>query len=228
MSTPVQSSGLKHLDNVSGANTFTMASPFTAGDSGVVCLSAFLNANNAPMSAVSIGGTAATRVGLLRLDANNSIEIWFVQSVAGGTSNVTVTCPAGSGYFITLGCDEWAPFAASAFDDTNTNNGNNLAPTVTSHTLAQASEIVYALTGNGNGNNVIITQPAGWTSMFNEPDGVNEEPGTAAWIQVASTAAVTALWSWGTSQPWEAVLATFKLAATGGGISVGPAKYITA
>ncbi len=208
--TLTQTSGLQHLDNIGSATTFHMPGNFTPGSSAVFASAAFLNGQNAPISSVVIGGTAATRVSIRQPDANNSGEIWLAQNVVGGVDTVVVT-PGGGGYFISCACDEWSGFSASAFDVQNTNNGTSTSPTVTSPTLNQAAEVAYSVMFQDNGNNVSMTPPGGWTSMFNEPDGVNEEPGAAAWLIVSSTAAVTSTWTYGTNQTWNILIATFKL-----------------
>lgn len=225
----IQGSGLQHLDNISGATTFHMPGNFTSGNSAIFCVAAFLSGTDHPIASVIIGGTAASLVSINHTDANNSFEIWLAQSITGGVDTVVVTPGIGAGFFLSCACDEWSGFASTAFDVQATNTGTGLTPTVTSPALGQSSEVIYSLMGHGNGNNVAITQPAGWTAMFNEPNGNDEEPGAASYLIVSSASAVTANWSWGTSQGWQTAIATFKLGGGGGGVVSIPTyrSYIT-
>jgi hypothetical protein len=217
----VQQLGLQLIDGVTGASTFSFAANLTAGNSCVVLLSVF----TASLTSVVVNGVSATRVSL---SSNTSAhvavhsEIWIAEGLAGGTKTVVVT-PTGTGQFVCLGAVECAGLTASgAFDVQAVNTPTNTAaPAVTSPTLAQATEVAFAVFASETGNTVTITQPATWTAIFSENDGANHQVGAGAFLDLTSrgtTAAVTATFGCvdtDTSQQTTACIATFKIAGAG-------------
>lgn len=210
----IQASGKQTLSNIGTATTFHMPGNWGAGHTGAF-LDAYFDNGTGVVSAVSMGGTAATKsVGSGSVSQNN-IEVWEAKNVTGGVDTVVVT-PGGSGQFHSCAAVEFAGLLSSGATDSGSvpavGSGTSTAPSVTSNALAQADSTVFAVMTQTAGTNVAITAPGGWTEEFNEPDGVNLEPGDGVWKNVASTTAVTATWTLASSSPWIAVIVAFKAA----------------
>lgn len=219
--TRVQPSGKQTLSNIGTATTFHMPGNWTAGNTGAF-LDAYFDNGTGTMSAVSMGGTAATKSVGSGSHSQGNLEVWEAKNVAGGVDTVVVT-PGGSGQFHSAAAIEFSGLLSSGATDSGsgpaTATGTSASPSVTSNTLAQADSTVFALVTQLSGNNVSITAPGGWTEEFNEPDGVNQEAGEGAWKNVNATTAVTATWTLGSSNAWVAIIVAFKAAAGGGGVA---------
>jgi hypothetical protein len=231
--TPVQNSGLFRFDNAAGG-TFHMPGNFAAGNSAIYCCAVYNNNTSGGLTSVSIGGTAATKILSYPVPFGgqffNVIEFWLAQNMTGGVDTVTVVSNAN--YYITGGCEELlaSTIASSAFDKSGTNTGNSTTPSVTSATLSQADERAYAVTLNVEGLNIAVTSPgAPWSTLFNEPDGVNFEPGSGTREDVNSTAAITASWTFASAATWGAAIVTLKASVAVGGVScnAGAIHYAT-
>lgn len=219
MATPTNTSGTLHVTAGSGTSqTVNAGFTFTAGRQAVLVISAY-SSNSGP-SAVSIGGTVATkRVGV---GSGDTSEIWDVLGgVAGGTANVVFTFPGGTiDEYLSFGVDEWA--ASSLSYDTSTSNTKQ-SSAVTSESistgaaLSTASSIVYsAINPHGISSPCAITPPGGWTETFDEPDN-SIEGGWGGWHEESSTGIKTASYTLASSNNTDAVIAGYILSGGGGG-----------
>jgi hypothetical protein len=91
-------------------------------------------------------------------------------------------------------------------------NAGSITPSVTTGTLAQATEACIAVVGNGNGGGA-ITWGGSWTPLTSQHNGTGPWLGIACQV-VASTAPVTASGTI-TSSKWAALLVTLEVAAAG-------------
>lgn len=208
----IQTSG-KKLTDASGAGTITYnaAGNFTAGNTVIIALTHY---GSTRISGITVSGTAAVK-DAQNYDATgqNAQEIWRASNVAGGSSAVVITCPAGS--YVVCSFEEWDNITLSSpLDQTGTAGiTTSTAPSFASGTTTQADEVVYAVYGDtGSGVNwTSSTPPAGYTETFDEPDGTAHEAGSAAYRVISATGAQTATFTTGASIPWMGCIATYKL-----------------
>lgn len=218
MASPSNSSGLLQVDNDASGHTFNAGFTFTAGRDAVVTFAHFASAAYV-IATVTVGGTAATLVSRTT-GSNNKAEIWLVQGMAGGTSDIVLTYSNGTDHYISGSVDEYAAgvLSASALDTATPNsaNGSSATPAVsTAATTSQASTMIYAVVvpDAGSSNNG-LTGPTGWTVTFTEQDSNTHEGGRGARIEETSAGVKTATFGMN-SNPWYACIAAFKLAASG-------------
>jgi hypothetical protein len=220
MATPTNTSGKLQVTAGSGTTqTLNAGFTFTAGRQAVL-VGSFYSSNSGP-TAVTIGGTAATkRVGV---GSGDTSEIWEVLGggVAGGTANVVLTFPGGTiDEYCTFGVDEWA--ASSLTYDTSTSNTKQ-SSAVTSESistgaaLSTTSSIVYScINPHGINSPCAITPPGSWTETFDEPDN-SLEGGWGGWHEETTTGIKTAAYSLASSNNTDSTIAGYILSGGGGG-----------
>lgn len=221
----VQVSGKEYTDNASGSNTLHMPGNFTAGSTGIVCVSPAAPGTTADANSVTINGVAATLVA----QGGNGVgtfgyvvfgQIWVADNLPGGGDSYVITY-TGSALYVTLGCIEVAGLSNPSFDvGTSGTEATTNTPTVTSPTLSQANELVVAVYSDSTGEVITNTLPSGWTNIYTELDGGNHNPGSAIYKSVSATSAVTATWTLtdtSGAQARSSAIASFKIAAGGGG-----------
>ena len=209
----VQTSGkLSDNNSTTSPKTFAMPSNFTAGNTAVVSLSYFQSSSNA-VSAISLSGTAAARESQSTDGAGSYVEIWRVQSLAGGSNVISVTSSTST-HFLTLSVEEWSGVSAVAADIIATPaTGSSTTPGNTYGTLAQANELVYLAYCDTTGTaQTSVTPPAGgYTQAWTELDGATNFGGGGAYKEVSSTAGASPAFTLSNSTGWRCVLVTFKL-----------------
>ena len=219
----IQTSGLKQVNaSTTSPDNFTMPGNFTAGHSAVVSLSYF-QSSSIVISAISLGGSAATLESRTTDGAGAYVEIWRVQNLAGGSNSISVTSTTTS-HFLNLSVEERDDMQAVAADIVATpGSGTSTAPSATYGTLAQADEIVYiAYVDVGGTNEASSTPPTSYTQAWVELNGSANLGGSGAYRVVSSTAGASPAFTLATSTGWRAVLVTFKLNPAGPTIDTQP------
>ena len=131
---------------------------------------------------------------------NDAVNVFYInQSPSAGSNTCTVALPGNS--FCSLALLEVSGLLASPLDATNVSNPGALqTASVSTGTLAQATEIVFAsliYTAPGGVANAAITDPpSGFTSIFVQNASISHQPGEMAYQIVSATTSVTASWSW--------------------------------
>jgi hypothetical protein len=197
------------FDNVSGNRTITADANFTAGNSAVVNIAHYQSSSATP-SGVTIGGTAATKV-VTGIGTTSVCEQWLATGLAGGSATVTITLPAGSGWYIDADVIECSPL--TGLDVTANATAVNTAPTMTSAATAQAEELVVGLFRDNTGvNNVVATPvPAPLTQGFLVRDGISSLGGASGYKRVQIDGAQSAVFAT-TSTQWVGSVGCYKFA----------------
>lgn len=152
----------------------TMDSNITAGST---CVAGFIMSGNGTtrVTGVTIAGTAATKIYDTDSGANTShIEFWLAENVAGGSTAVSITAGAGSGFRINGSIDEWTGLATSPFDTfgetVNGSPGTSVTATANAQT-STADAVLYATIATTNNNLTTLTGPTGYTNLWSKLDG---------------------------------------------------------
>jgi hypothetical protein len=192
---------------------------FTAGKTGILAID-YWQTEGSLISSVSIGGTAAVRdIQAPGPTGQFRYEVWRATNMAGGTDVVDVTTGAGTaGFICTYGVMQVDGLSMSSPVDTATlayNSGTSAAPSITTATThSQANELVLAGFVHADSTTATITEPVGWTLLFEEEDGVTKMPGGACYKIVSSTTQQTATYAMGgpTSVTWDSAIISYKAA----------------
>jgi hypothetical protein len=210
--------------------TFTASSNSTLGDALHLWLTS--NENNFPTTCSDNAGNTYAKVGAQVTNGADNGQ-WYESlnsaSVTSGTTVVSAvfTNTTSSKTMSGLGCSGVA--ATSALDQAPTpTTGSTGSPSITSGTLAQASELCLAGVVNANAGGALT-----WTGSFASPVASDSQhPGSTIWgscaaLVVSSTAAVTASGSI-TAAVWGMVLITLEAAAPAvtstGSIALAPLR----
>ncbi|MBN9522501.1 hypothetical protein J0H58_28930 [bacterium] len=168
------------------------------------------NKGNTYSPAVTSGGAGAF--------SRQCVKFYCANTAGGGSHQITVT-PSGSLANGSLGfvADEWSGLAPSGpLDKTATGTNTSTAvSTGSTGTLSQADELVTCGVGTA-GTSVTYTPGVGWTQTAATTGLFNQ------YKVVAGTAAVSGDATASPSITWNAALATYKIAAGGGGPAVAP------
>lgn len=196
-----------------------------AGDLLVALVSVFNTAGNTMTVSDPTNGTWTVATGSPVLpDANSQGHIQYLQNASGGT--VTVTCdPTGTSSDIDAVICEVSGAATSGVLDqyveaTGAGLSTNTTATVTTGTLAQANNIIFAICTH-TGPTTGLTSDATFTFIAEDEDNATSQAIHTEYKLVTATTAVTATvvitgpgetgWTWGIAA------AVFKEAAAGGG-----------
>jgi hypothetical protein len=185
----------------SGALLILTASCFSASWDGTI--------------SVSGGGTwaLAAQAGST---ADGKIFIYYCASATGGNTTVTVD-PNGTTCDIDLTLSEWSGAAASPLDVAPTaTTGTSTAPAISSGTLAQADELIVAITTQISADTT-LTIDGTYTEIGENESNTGGQCYNAQYKIVSSTSSDTADWTLGASRTWYACLASFKASGGGGG-----------
>ena len=218
----IQTTGKFQFTSVSGNQTANMGSNFTAGNGGVV---EFVHYNGGTpgnrISGVTIGGTSATlAVRVVDAANQNTWECWYVPTsagVAGGTTQIVLTLPAGTGQYITGSAEEWSDLDVldtNGGNVTGTGSGSSTAPSATtSVSTSQTPVILYGGFVDSAGTNwTSATPPASWTESWEEPSGSTQEAGAGGYFaDSGATGTKTGTWATGSSMTWSAAIAAFRV-----------------
>lgn len=194
-----QASAKLTANNWSTSRTFSNPLPAnTTAGSTLLFYCVNYASNNAPFSAVTIGGQAAVRDQLESLFADAYIEVWRVQSAAGGNrGNVVIT--SGAGQYTTGHLLEIDQLAANPVDRINdgVTYGNAISAT-TGVATSQDDELVIAIRMAGYGvSNIGGSTPAttGYTSGFVEQVSNVGQGGEGSYKFVDTAGVQTADWT---------------------------------
>lgn len=145
--------------------------------------------------------------------------VWYSDAIVGsaGTFTITVTHTAGQGQWA---CTEYSGMAtASALDVSTSNRGvTTVNPNSgTTATTTQADEVVAGAMAIRATQSSITN--AGWTEEYETLDFAADEPGEGDTKIIAAAGTQISTWtvSATTANGWCGVIATFKVAAAGGG-----------
>ena len=198
-------------NSTASPETFNFPGAVTAGNTCIVSLSYF-QSSSAFVTAITVGGTAASLITRHTDAAGTSIEFWRAQNVAGGTTACTITSSASAHYYAGS-AEEWSGVQTAAADIVaNTGTGTSTAPSATYGTLAQADELIYVGYTDTTGTaETTVNPPAGYTTAYTELDGVNQIGGSSAYRVVSSATGASPTFSINASTGWNSALATFKL-----------------
>lgn len=210
------------------SSTFSLTTTPTAGNLIVMPLTVFANGLS---QGVTVGGQAMTRVTTATYDAANlnATELWYILSFSGSGNSVTVTYNnagggGGFGNFPLMTVLEFSSAGGVALDQVPTStSGASTAPSITSGTTTQASELVIAMVTNLTGDTT-ITNPSTYTQIHNDGNWSTDASGQAAYKILSATGAQTATWGFSPSQSYRALMATFRDPGGGGGGAFGPRR----
>jgi len=229
MTAPLNTSNLLQVDATAGPTTFNSTAigfSLTAGRDVIFTMGAY--STTAHVSAVTIGGTAATRDVRVTSNANNA-EVWHAFNIAGSNTDVVVTYTGASDNYISGKIQEYASGTFSGVDTAcvNTATGTSAAPAVTMATAtAQASEIVIAAAAadTGSGSIGYTDATTGYTAIFTEQNGSAHANGASSYKEETGVVTESASWTTGASVNWMAAIVGYKLSATGPTINTQPAS----
>jgi hypothetical protein len=219
MGTPVQSSG--KLETATGGTTITFNMPgnFTNGNWAVL---RFI-ATTANLAGLTIGGVTPN---------NDQFDFPFGPlccgivsgQMTGGSSAIVFTYSAGAANMVTCWCDEWNDFQTATPLDQAPAPVNSSNPTVTTATLSQANERIFAMGGCENLSSGASGPTSGYAQDLLETGGTFFNA-ASGWKDVASTTAVSATWSTSSGRI-DGLVATYRISAGGGGDTLfGQACY---
>lgn len=215
----VQTSGKLQQDGVSGVQNFNMPGNFSAGNTAILTMVVY----GSEPSNVTINGATATKASS-STDSGDGAYIYYVEGLSGGSSAFSVT--VGSGQYITLACQEWSGLDSSALDATGNTASFSATPSVsTSGSTAQADEVRFAVLMDVSGSSdLAISCTSGDSEIWLENDSNSHQGGQAVYKTLSATGTQTASWSWVGARSYESAIATFKVAAGGGGGVSGSAS----
>ncbi|MES2360039.1 MAG: hypothetical protein V4529_16990 [Gemmatimonadota bacterium] len=212
-----------------GSTTLAFSGSVTAGSTLVAGGFNFNNSTTgSPAISDSINGTWTVKKyanGFVST-FNQNTELWLAtfENTAGGTPTVTWN-PNGTsadmgGWFI---CEVTGAATPTSVDVTPAMNATTgLTPSITSGTLAQAAEVLFAvMTGDTTNGTVTIVGDAagGYTDLVNQGDNSSSQMGACQYKIVASTSSDTADWTitdvGGIGQGKGSILISIKEAAGG-------------
>lgn len=196
------------------STTFSLTTTPTTGNFiaiPLVCFAAGL------CQSVTVGGQSATRITTATYDSGNFIatEFWYILNYSGSGNSVVITYfnsagGGGAGNFPLTTVLEFGSAGSVTLDQVPTSTtGASTAPAITSGTTTSASELVMAVVADLTGNTT-ITNPTGYTQIFNDGNWTTDTAGQAAYKIIAATGTQTATWGYSPSQTYRAVMATFK------------------
>lgn len=219
--------------------TVTLGNPTTAGNCLIVTISAKDSTANPTVQGIMLGGSADHFV-VAKTAYNNAdvnVATWIDPNCAGGQTSIVITFTGDSGGSpgVAANAMEWSGLTASPLDAVNGQNGTTTAwSSLSSGTLAQASELVVGTVGFGASTTPALTGPGSPWTNFNQ-NNYNAAGGVVAQMTgyqvVSSTAAQTysGTESGGAGPQYGACIVTLKAApaspAVIGGlalVSVGP------
>jgi hypothetical protein len=212
----VQTSGKRTASGWQSSVTLNAASAFTVGNTVIVSMASY--ASSADLASVTIADTVATRA--VRAPASwdgtqVASIIYFAKIVNPGRTDVVLTNNQGSSTnYVSLSIDEWSGLQDNPLDQTATGGATSTSPAASSGTLTQVGEVVYFAHGYYLSTQMSITDPAGYTAVYEELDGINNSGGGAYYKVVFSTAPEAPFAVLATGDTWSAAIATFKLALT--------------
>jgi hypothetical protein len=153
------------------AVTVTLGAGTTAGNCLVVAVGTVEGTTNPVVSGITLGG-GADHFAAARSQNNNAdtnAEIWTDQNCAGGQTSVVVTFTGGTGTnpAAAVWVMEWSGVAtSSAVDAVNGQNGSGTSfSSLSSGTLAQASEVVIGVVSAATTSITITAPGAPWTEL---------------------------------------------------------------
>lgn len=217
----IQTTGKFQFSSVSGNQTANMGANFTAGNGGVVTFNHYNGGTPGNrITGVTIGGTAATLAVRVVDGANqNTWECWSVPKstgVAGGTTQVVLTLPAGAGQFITGSAEEWDDNDTVDTGVTGTGFGTSTAPSATTGISTSVTPVrLYGGFVDTVGTNwTSATAPASWTMTWDEVSGSTQEAGAGGYFtDSGGTGTKTGTWTTGASMTWSAAIVAFTIAS---------------
>lgn len=206
------------------SSTFSLTTTPTAGNLIVIPLLVFAAGLS---QTVTVGGQSASRVSSAVYDGTNfiSTELWYILNYSGSSNSTVITYfnaagQGGLGNFPLCSVAEFSSAGGVAVDQvpTTTTGAGAAAPTITSGTTTQASELVVAIVSNLTGNTT-ITNASGYATpaLFNDGDWNNDTSGACSYKIVSAVGTQTATWGFSPVQSYRALMATFMDAGGGGG-----------
>lgn len=190
--------------------------------SGDLLVAAVWNYSNQAVSTISDGTNNYLPGVSLGQGGNLLCELWYKQNASAVSSGATLTCTfAGAASTKLLGALRCTGIVtAGALDKTNSSaSASTSTPTVTTATLSQASELVIGYVGCLNVPTV--TESSGFTTLLNF-QGAGGVLLHVGYQVVSSTAAVTYAPTYSVAEQVVDLIATFKGAASGGGLFLPP------
>jgi len=151
----------------------------------------------------------------------NGSGIWYVANATAGTHTITASLPAvdTAGGYLTLVVTEWSGIAQ--VEPLDVYGYTVITPIVLGTTLTASTsnpttypvELVLAVIENADVSPVALTDPpAGFTSLFGQPDGTTYLVMEASYQITSGTGTPSATWSWtGAATVAEAAIAAFKI-----------------
>jgi hypothetical protein len=206
-----------HKD-IGNPTQFAFGSAVTVGNWIVVVINAYSGLPGATAVTDNKGNTY-TRDLVSSSGTGLSYAFYSAKVTTGGTGLVVSYAWTGGQAYGNMDVAEVAGLVASApFDKSATNSGTSSAYTSgTTATLTQSDEIAFASVGVDTGTNAAITEASGWTLVGEEENGSTSGVENVAYKVVAATTALSHAWTTAQpSNPWLAVIATYKALVTFG------------
>ncbi len=194
--------------------TLTFSANVTAGNAIIV----MVNGASGSYSISDNRGNTYTRDATASLVANDlGVAIFCALNVAAGATTITLTLPAWSATARALEVSGLLTSATLDKTATNTDATGHTNPTSgTTAATTQADEFVVAVFCTNSGKNPLtITDPAGYTDVYQQTDGVTYFTGGAVQKTVAATGPQTATWTVNDTIASAGCIATYKLATSG-------------
>ena len=201
----VQTSGKKTTSTGGASVVFHAPAPFTVGNWVVVAWE-----TNPYKDSITGGGGVATNEFIGVPFGSQIYGISWFQVTNASTDDVTFNFTPTSGNTVTCSFEEWDNFQGATPLDTSVEASGT---SVSSGTLAQANEVVYAIAvPNGTGGTLPTGPSSGFTQTWAEnTSGIPN--GAAGYKSVSSTASVTATFT----NVGDCIIVTFKSTGGGGG-----------
>lgn len=202
----------------------TFGASTTAGNTIVVCVSIGTGGAALTVSSVALSGSSDTFTKAVSVANGTAVidsEIWYDSGNSGGHTVVTVTLSGAlSSGAAEVDIYEWHGLLTSAaLDKTHTGTGSSVTSwsSGSSGTLIQANEVAFGTVSTFVSSATITGPSSPWT---NEPqlNGSASYAQMSGYQQVSSTAALTYNGTLSASAFYACCIATFKLAAAGGGV----------
>lgn len=211
---PVQPFGVQTTSRVASA----APSAVTLTTGNLVFVGVCWNAvGGTGITSLSDGTNTYTQIGTTQtVDANTRIAIFYAKNITGGTLTITFTPAANS--FITICGEEYSGLdTSSPLDSSIPNTGTSTSITTTSCAVNNPNSLLVGFFGTNAGGSPSITGTSGtdrqkFTSSAGEPAALEDQTASSA-------AAVT--WTYGASNAYAAMAASFKI------VSGGPFPHYT-
>lgn len=157
----------------------------------------------------------------------NEVGVWYLENATGGNYVLSINSNGGAGNaYISATAQEWSGMVTSGVLDRTGIGANALTATASAANTGADRLVITAVVADLGSSNNNFGTPSGYTLLDRENDSNSFTGYQAAYKTVSAleTSTATHTATGGTASQYDTVIATFKIAAGGGGTSLTPGQ----